>query len=388
MNLLDLPVRSRRGGFYWATIVAFLIVHGGFLAYVLSHSTSSGRLRHPRLADANLELFASPPAPALPRGDREALPWERMEVKPSAAPAPQAQAHRETATPDEDTVASQMNDALPEDNAVAVKSLPLPERMSKYRRRALAATALRDGQYGVPMSLPARRMSRISGEQRLAEHTAESAAPMPAELPPLRLLAMPAQDASGPMSGESRASELDMSAQGQPVAAVLPKEAGVAMLAAQIANDARMLPEDRASPQPPAPPASTKNASAPGANPRIAPPAQTKKPGTAEKSIPRKSEVALRPKAALKKAEAYRAQVRSHLAAHRPAGGAGSGSAVVAFDLSQKGRLLSARIARSSGNPAMDESVMQSVHRSEPFPKPPEGMDAKQLRFVIPFEFQ
>jgi len=89
-----------------------------------------------------------------------------------------------------------------------------------------------------------------------------------------------------------------------------------------------------------------------------------------------------------RKARAYRADVRAHLAANRPAGAYGSGRAVVVFDLSPAGGVRSARIARSSGNASLDESVLQSVSRAAPFPKPPKGLKPAQLRFLIPFEFR
>jgi protein TonB len=389
MNLLDLPIAPRPGKHaYWATVIASLVIHGGFLAYVIGIARSPGQPSRLQVTDMNAALIASPPAPALPRGDREALPLERAEAPPPAVAD-------DLALPSAEALAGRMNDALPEDHAVVALSLPLPEKMSKYRLRAgpLPATALPDRRAGAPMSLPSRRMSRVSGEQRLSErHVADPhdkiAAPAP--LPPLKLLVAPGHDIPDAASDEGRAMALDMGAQGEPVVAVLPKEAGVAMLAARIIDNAPTLPEDRASPSEPEVPAeSMSGAPAAAAGPSIAHPPQGKKPAVAEKSNPAKNKAkAEQSSADLKKANAYRARVRSHLAAHRPNGAGGSGSAVVAFELSPKGRVLSARIARSSGDPAMDESVVQSVHRSEPFPKPPEGMEVKQLRFVIPFEFR
>ncbi len=73
-------------------------------------------------------------------------------------------------------------------------------------------------------------------------------------LPPLNLLATSGKADPVPSSEESRASVLDMSAQGNPVVAVLPKEAGIAMFAARIIEGAQMLPEDRqAAPVQPSP---------------------------------------------------------------------------------------------------------------------------------------
>ena len=92
--------------------------------------------------------------------------------------------------------------------------------------------------------------------------------------------------------------------------------------------------------------------------------------------------------AGARKARAYRANVRAHLAGNKPAGAYGSGRAVVAFNLSPDGRLRSVRISRSSGSPALDRAVLKTVHRAAPFPKPPKGLKPAQLRFLIPFEFR
>lgn len=86
--------------------------------------------------------------------------------------------------------------------------------------------------------------------------------------------------------------------------------------------------------------------------------------------------------------EGYRADVRAHLAGHRPKGGAGSGDVVVAFTLSRAGKLMSARILRSSGAPALDNSVLAAVRRSAPFPKAPVAATAAHLQFAIPFRFR
>jgi TonB family protein len=387
MNLLDLPTSHRPAiGIYWATIIASLVIHGGFLAYVLGYARVPGQPIRPPVPDVTAELIASPPA--LQRADREVLPSER-----AAASLPPGNSDR--VLPGAEALVAQMNDALPEDRAVAVKSLPLPEKMSNDRLRAgpLPGTALPGKRAGVPMSLPPRRMSQLPGEQRLSErHVADpdESAPAPAPLPRLELLAVLGQDAPDAISEERRALALDMSAPREPVVAVLPKEAGIAMLAAQMSDDASTLPEDRASPPPPeAPtPPTGRGPAAAVASPRLAHSPPAKKPAVAEKTNPGKVKTKGEQNAALKNATSYRAKVRSHLAAHRPAGANGSGTAVVAFELSPKGRVQSARIARSSGDAAMDRSVVQSVYQSEPFPKPPEGMEAGQLRFVIPFEFR
>ncbi len=79
----------------------------------------------------------------------------------------------------------------------------------------------------------------------------------------------------------------------------------------------------------------------------------------------------------------YGAQLRARIARNASAD-RGRGVAVLAFALSPSGRLVSVRIIRSSGNPSLDRSILAAVRRASPFPKPPDGATARQLRFTIP----
>ncbi len=208
-------------------------------------------------------------------------------------------------------------------------------------------------------------------------------------LPALKSIAGSEKSDPGPGSEESRASVLDMGAQGSPVVAVLPKEAGIAMFAARIIEDPKMLPEDR-------PAATVQLSPEPGVDGRPVPPPARRAAREAaamgtktERGDPETTgDKSAGSSATARKARAYRANVRARLASNRPAGAYGSGRAVVAFDLSPAGGLRSVRIVQSSGRPALDRSVLQSVRRAEPFPKPPAGLKPEQLRFVIPFEFR
>jgi protein TonB len=449
MNLLDLQRPARRWqGFYWASVIASIAVHGGFLAYVFAYARVPGQPSpRPRLSGINVEVSATKPFAAMRRGDRVApearfdedppearfdkeSPEARFDKEPPEArsdqESPEArldedppEARLDNAPPemrlDEDAVkgdvalpgakalAQQMDAPLPEDSARTAKSLPLPEGVPKHRfgpspaaRRAPAIATPR-GKAGAGMSLPARRMSRMPAEERLSERRAadpqaEAGPAMPdaIPLPPLKLLAAPEKAALAAGSEESRASVLDMGAHGSPVAAVLPKEAGIAMFAARIVEDAPMLPEDR-SPVPGRPSPEQTQASRPVPPParRVARLAQARRGGEAEPANPKTADgKSARGLAAARKARGYQAKVRAHLAGNKPAGGYGSGRAVVAFKLSPRGGLISARIVRSSGRPSLDQRVLESVFRSEPFPKAPEGLEPGQLRFLIPFEFR
>lgn len=84
---------------------------------------------------------------------------------------------------------------------------------------------------------------------------------------------------------------------------------------------------------------------------------------------------------------AYASQVRARILSRRP-GSAGRGTAVVSFGLSTSGSLQFARIARSSGDSGLDQKALASVRGASPFPAPPGGATASQLRFSIPFQFR
>jgi protein TonB len=83
----------------------------------------------------------------------------------------------------------------------------------------------------------------------------------------------------------------------------------------------------------------------------------------------------------------YAAMVRARIAQHKPQGGA-TGRAIVAFAISPSGAVSSARLVHSSGNAALDRSALAAVHSASPFPPPPPGIPAGQLRFTIPFDFR
>jgi protein TonB len=84
----------------------------------------------------------------------------------------------------------------------------------------------------------------------------------------------------------------------------------------------------------------------------------------------------------------YRAKVRAHLAAHKPTGGFGAGTVVVAFTLTRSGDVASARILRSRGINHLDQGALNAVRRAAPFPKPPRQVKGARFHFAIPFRFQ
>lgn len=83
----------------------------------------------------------------------------------------------------------------------------------------------------------------------------------------------------------------------------------------------------------------------------------------------------------------YGARVRARILSFRP-NAYGRGSASISFGVSPGGALRYARIARSSGDRALDRAALASVRRAAPFPRPPRGASPSQLRFRISFSFR
>jgi len=65
-----------------------------------------------------------------------------------------------------------------------------------------------------------------------------------------------------------------------------------------------------------------------------------------------------------------------------------SGVATVAFSIGRDGRLLSARLARSSHTPALDEAALATVRRAAPFPRPPDNLPGRTFDFMVPLGFK
>lgn len=85
--------------------------------------------------------------------------------------------------------------------------------------------------------------------------------------------------------------------------------------------------------------------------------------------------------------DAYSQQLWTIIAARRPPGIHLDGEVGIAFDLDPDGRLQSAMIVQSSGDPMMDRLALGTVRRAAPFPKPP-VRDHTMLTFIIRFRFR
>lgn len=84
----------------------------------------------------------------------------------------------------------------------------------------------------------------------------------------------------------------------------------------------------------------------------------------------------------------YAARVRARVASNKPSSAGKRGTAVVSFGVTRGGGLAYARLARSSGNAALDQAAVSAVRRAAPFPAPPAGASASQLSFSVPFHFR
>jgi protein TonB len=83
----------------------------------------------------------------------------------------------------------------------------------------------------------------------------------------------------------------------------------------------------------------------------------------------------------------YAAQVRAILARNKPKGRGRRGTAVITFAISASGKVRSANVTESSGNPNLDKSVLAAIERTT-FPPPPAGMTENQLTYQVPFVFK
>jgi len=63
------------------------------------------------------------------------------------------------------------------------------------------------------------------------------------------------------------------------------------------------------------------------------------------------------------------------------------GEANLAFRIDRAGHVISSRIVRSSGSPALDEEALALVKRAQPLPAPPAGVTEQQLSFVVPIHY-
>jgi protein TonB len=71
-----------------------------------------------------------------------------------------------------------------------------------------------------------------------------------------------------------------------------------------------------------------------------------------------------------------------------PSGSSASGTALVAFSINRSGAVTSARLARSSGDNALDQEAVSLPRRASPLPKPPAGIGGGgSIALTVPIRF-
>ncbi|MDF3812873.1 energy transducer TonB, partial [Rhodopseudomonas sp. BAL398] len=88
----------------------------------------------------------------------------------------------------------------------------------------------------------------------------------------------------------------------------------------------------------------------------------------------------------------YRDRLAAHLQRFKryPSGAKSSGAqgtALLSFTVGRNGRVLGSRLARSSGNAALDAETLAMIRRAEPLPAFPPQMTQSSLSFTVPVRF-
>lgn len=89
----------------------------------------------------------------------------------------------------------------------------------------------------------------------------------------------------------------------------------------------------------------------------------------------------------------WNAILQAHMARNvrflqRKAGGKAKGSVRIQFVIDPSGNVLSARLAGTSGDPAVDRLAVEVAHRASPVPAPPAAMARARLPITLPLRFQ
>lgn len=84
----------------------------------------------------------------------------------------------------------------------------------------------------------------------------------------------------------------------------------------------------------------------------------------------------------------WRGRVMAHLNARkRHPGGSARGRSLVAFVIDRSGRVLSARLIRSSGTSALDREAVALARRASPVPAPPANVSGGRVTLTVPIHF-
>jgi protein TonB len=85
----------------------------------------------------------------------------------------------------------------------------------------------------------------------------------------------------------------------------------------------------------------------------------------------------------------WRGALMAHLNRHKrfPSGAAGTGVATIAFTIDRSGRVISARLVRSSGDAALDAEAASLPRRASPVPAPPPNVGGNSISLAVPIRF-
>ncbi len=83
----------------------------------------------------------------------------------------------------------------------------------------------------------------------------------------------------------------------------------------------------------------------------------------------------------------YAALIWQHIAARKRPVAHAPANVTITFSLSQSGALLSLAVTQSSGDVMVDAMALATVRAASPLPPAPAELTARDLVFVIPFEF-
>jgi protein TonB len=85
----------------------------------------------------------------------------------------------------------------------------------------------------------------------------------------------------------------------------------------------------------------------------------------------------------------WKGALMAHLNRYKrfPSGAAGAGVATVAFTIDRSGRVLSARLVRSSGDGSLDTEAASLPRRASPVPAPPSNIGGGSITLAVPIRF-
>ena len=86
----------------------------------------------------------------------------------------------------------------------------------------------------------------------------------------------------------------------------------------------------------------------------------------------------------------WESEVRARISRYAayPNGGRDSGTVSVGVTIDRNGRLLSRRLAGSSGSAMLDSAAMGAIERAQPFPPFPPGMTQGQIALIVPLHLR